>query len=146
MIEKECTKCKVVKSGELFAKRSSSSDGLASWCKRCFADHAAKTYKINEAERDRKKRNKERLVDANKQKLWDYLLTHPCVDCNISDPRVLEFDHRDELEKSRNVTEMFQWSWSTIEYEIAKCDVRCANCHRIRTQLQFGTWRGKIQV
>ena len=31
-------------------------------------------------------------------------------------------------------------SWSALELEIAKCDVRCANDHRRRTAAQFG-WR-----
>ena len=28
--------------------------------------------------------------------------------------------------------------------EIAKCSVRCANCHRIRTAVQFGRWSTQI--
>jgi hypothetical protein len=29
--------------------------------------------------------------------------------------------------------------WSTIAAEIAKCGVRCANCHRIQT-IERGQW------
>ena len=32
-------------------------------------------------------------------------------------------------------------SWERVEAEIAKCSVRCANCHRRRTAEQFGYWR-----
>jgi hypothetical protein len=28
-----------------------------------------------------------------------------------------------------------------LKAEIAKCQVRCANCHRRRTAAQFGWWR-----
>lgn len=142
---KQCTKCKEVKTFDLFAKRSLASDGLASWCKQCYAEHAAWVYQNNEAERARKKRNKLNIRKMNQELVLQYLLEHPCVDCGNSDVRVLEFDHRDRTGKTWDVCGMFDSSsWATIEYEIAKCDVRCANCHRIRTQDQFGTWRSRI--
>jgi hypothetical protein len=141
---KECRRCKIEKPLELFAKRAAVKDGRASWCKACYAEHAALTYKLNESERERKARNKARTETANKKKIWEYLNAHACVDCGITDPRVLEFDHVDEKTKSFNVCTLFGYSWSIIQAEIDKCEVRCANCHRIRTQLQFGTWRGMM--
>lgn len=51
---------------------------------------------------------------------------------------VLEFDHI--ASKRTNVTTLV-WrgaAWPTIEKEIAKCEVRCANCHRIRTARSRG--------
>jgi hypothetical protein len=41
------------------------------------------------------------------------------------------------------VTERLQhgMGWRTIEAEIAKCVVRCANDHRRRTARQFGWYR-----
>lgn len=79
-------------------------------------------------------------VEENRQAVWDYLKLHPCIDCGEGDPTVLEFDHRDPAEKSRTVCDMARarFSWDKIEAEIAKCDVRCANCHRRRTAKQFG--------
>jgi hypothetical protein len=71
---------------------------------------------------------------ARQQYLYDYLLSHPCVDCGESDPIVLDFDHvfgEKKLEVS-----LLAWtrhSFKTIENEIRKCEVRCANCHRRRT-------------
>ena len=56
-----------------------------------------------------------------------------CKDCGIKDFRVLDFDHlRDKI---INLAVMIGegWAKSKIVAEIAKCEVRCANCHRIKT-------------
>jgi hypothetical protein len=55
------------------------------------------------------------------------------VDCGESDPIVLEFDHvrgvkRGEISRLKTMV-----SLETLAEEIAKCDVRCANCHRRKT-------------
>lgn len=75
-----------------------------------------------------------------KQKIKDYLASHPCIDCGESDPIVLDFDHRDASQKKHNVSRMWRsrYSWGKILEEIEKCDIRCANCHRRRTAIQFG--------
>lgn len=74
---------------------------------------------------------------ANEEWLRNYLLTHPCVDCGTTDIRVLQFDHRDGEQKFKNVGQL-KTSRGKLEAEVAKCDVRCANCHMIRTAEQFG--------
>ena len=56
-----------------------------------------------------------------------------CVDCGESNPIVLDFDHiRD---KKYNISRMIHdgFSWKAIVKEMQKCEVVCANCHRIRT-------------
>ena len=57
-----------------------------------------------------------------------------CVDCGVSNPIILEFDHV-RGSKVNNVADMVNQSYSlaTIKEEIRKCEVRCANCHRIQT-------------
>lgn len=73
-----------------------------------------------------------------------YLRSHPCVDCGCTDVRVLELDHRDAGLKEANVSAMVGMGlgWDRILAEIAKCDVRCANCHRIATITRGGYFRG----
>lgn len=48
----------------------------------------------------------------------------------------MEFDHRDGAIKSYNLGSMFahHYSRELIEIELAKCDLVCSNCHRIRTR------------
>ena len=57
-----------------------------------------------------------------------------CVDCGESKTIVLEVDHVRGVKKN-NVSDMVNQSYSfkTIQKEIDKCEVRCANCHRIVT-------------
>ncbi len=67
----------------------------------------------------------------HKAYIQTYLLTHPCIDCGETDPVVLEFDHVTGIKKA-NIADLTRCSYSleTLEKEIAKCEVRCANCHR----------------
>lgn len=66
--------------------------------------------------------------------VFEYLKTHPCIDCGETDPIVLEFDHIHDT-KTSNIADMVGQGtgFAKILTEIAKCEVRCANCHRRRT-------------
>ncbi len=79
--------------------------------------------------------------DRNALRILEYFSRHPCVDCREGDPIVLQFDHV-RGEKVREVSEMLRngTPWEKIETEIAKCDVRCANCHWRRHAKAIG-WR-----
>lgn len=74
----------------------------------------------------------------------EYLQMNPCTDCAESDPVVLEFDHREEEVKLFNISDKIgRISIDKIQSEVAKCDVRCANCHRRMTYRRAGrTHRG----
>lgn len=43
----------------------------------------------------------------------------------------LEFHHRDDKEKSFTINENYTLSWSRLKEELDKCDLLCANCHRL---------------
>ena len=59
----------------------------------------------------------------------------PCMDCGGTFPtECMDFDHRDGLDKSFNVSNSTHLSEEVLLEEIAKCDVVCANCHRTRTK------------
>ena len=73
-----------------------------------------------------------RSVERKSKVVSDWLSSHPCIDCGESDPIVLEFDHI--LPKSHGVRIVVQ-GWGSMKRlldEIAKCEIRCANCHRRR--------------
>ena len=138
---KVCTRCKNTKSIDQFAKRSKNKDGLSGWCKACFAANSREKYQADPLERARKFRNQASWLQTNRDNLVKYLADHPCVDCGNSDIRVLEFDHRNPAEKTFNISSKIRaYTWRLIEEEISKCDVRCSNCHRIRTGVQFKWW------
>lgn len=58
----------------------------------------------------------------------------PCMDCKKQYPYyVMDFDHV-RGRKHKNVMELIpSLSKKKIDEEIAKCEVVCSNCHRIRT-------------
>lgn len=92
---------------------------------------------IRDPERRRQQMAAARARARLRCRLWlkEYLRLNPCVDCGQTDIRVLEFDHRDPARKVANVGRMARSGVSVeaVIREVAKCDVRCANCHRIRT-------------
>lgn len=64
----------------------------------------------------------------------------PCADCRGTfPPYVMDFDHRDPDRKLFNltVTKSLLKNREVLFAEIAKCDIVCANCHRIRTYAAF---------
>ena len=80
----------------------------------------------------------EYVEEANSEKearqQLEYLKTHPCVDCGEHDPIVLEFDHvRGTKINCVSVGVKDSWSVEKLTEEINKCEVRCANCHKIMT-------------
>ncbi len=74
-----------------------------------------------------KKRQKER------RKWWIELKgLFACKSCGNSDWRCLDFHHRDPSTKVFTIgARATRYSKEVIVAEIKKCDVLCANCHRI---------------
>ena len=139
-----CGRCGFRKSVTAFAWHSTERGIRQSWCRVCHNAQKRLHYSEHRAsEIARTRRRQLAAVAANAPRLLQFLEQHPCVDCGESDAVVLDFDHL--RDKRNNVTTML-WSgmrWSAIEEEIAKCQVRCANCHRRRTARQRGYDRRK---
>lgn len=54
-----------------------------------------------------------------------------CNKCGISDPRVLEFHHKNDKKFAIAEIVRMKYGKKRLEEEVKKCDVLCANCHRI---------------
>lgn len=135
---------KICKCGETDLSKFSVSrkrkDGLQSICKKCSSTWYQENSK--KVKTQTYGSNKKRIA-ANRELVWDHLSSNPCVDCGESDPIVLEFDHVRGV-KIGNISEMTRDSGTeTLLEEIAKCDVRCANCHRRKTAKDRKHWIDK---
>jgi hypothetical protein len=139
-MEKICTKCQCKKDLLSFPAKKKSKDGHASWCRDCFkASWEKRYYENHQHYRDSHNRSRNQIREQNARMVFEHLSKHPCIKCGESDPVVLEFDHRDESEKTESVSNLIRnSSWMRIELEIKKCDVLCANCHRRKSAAQFG--------
>ncbi len=132
---KECKRCGETKNLESFSKSARSKDGRQTYCRLCLNALGKKNYIDN---KDRyflkaKARDAEldRIIVAAKNK--------PCADCQISyPPYVMDFDHLNAEQKEFNISAMrrSRMAFGKIMAEIAKCEVVCANCHRIRTNMR----------
>lgn len=85
-------------------------------------------------------RQRKRVSDASKRNsverrlLLNQMKSVPCTDCGEEYPfYVMDFDHRDPLTKKFNIQSgARRHPWDRVLEEVAKCDVVCVRCHRIR--------------
>jgi hypothetical protein len=140
MFVQVCTVCGQSKDAEAFAFRSQISGRRHRTCKACVADYGRKHYAANRASYVSRNNLTARAQALElKTRVRHYLLEHPCVDCGVADPLLLDFDHVDPATKRKTIHKLVRqaYSWQAVEAEIEKCRVRCANCHRRRTAAQF---------
>jgi len=56
----------------------------------------------------------------------------PCTDCgNTFSPEAMDFDHVRGV-KLAGISDMWSWGRDRVLAELAKCELVCANCHRVR--------------
>ena len=131
-----------------FAMKNRRTGTRATICRACQRAYGREHYRRNRsAYLARGKKNKKRYRRQNRSRILDYFVGKSCMDCGASDPLILDFDHRDGVEKLDDVARFVgTGKWSKVEAEIAKCDVRCGNCHRRRTAEQFGWTKRTLQL
>lgn len=147
MKTKHCNKCNSNKFISEFSKNKTKHDGLCSTCKLCHKQEAKDWYIKN---RDRHVNNIRKWTIQHESIvrtfLMDYLSKHDCVDCHENNALALQFDHKNRKLKEFNISECMRGGYSLdkIKNEISKCDVRCANCHSIKTAHETGCWKLKF--
>jgi len=91
----------------------------------CANCHRLRTNKPSKNNNETKIRNR-LFLDKLKR-------SNPCIDClEFFEPCQMDFDHV-MVPKVRSVGSMVHQSREKLMAEIAKCELVCANCHRIRT-------------
>lgn len=139
-----CRVCGIRKPDTEFHFRSREKATRHHICRSCRSDyHRAWWTENRERQMPNIRRNRETRGRRIEQRIWDYLFTHACVDCGESDLVVLHFDHlRDKVAEISAIWRQ-RHSWSAVEAEIRKCEVRCANCHARKTAREIGNYRTK---
>jgi hypothetical protein len=83
------------------------------------------------------------------QRIVDDWKVQGCIDCGYQDIRAIDPDHRDAEAKVNHLSRLVTLcaSAARIQAELAKCDPRCARCHRQRTQVQRpNSWRQRDRL
>lgn len=106
-------------------------------CLECNRAYQKQSYKLRRSAFERSKQ-----LGLDRQNFINAIKNLPCQDCGVKFPtECMDFDHRDPELKSFTITARYV-SESTesrrrLMLEVSKCDLVCANCHRIRTK-KFG--------
>lgn len=143
----ECSKCGTEKEKGAFATyRTRSGEvrrrGICQVCRDLYATENFTRLQAWRKDYNQKNRTKKQIRDyavRAETKAWvDQLKsTTPCADCGGNfHPVAMDFDHIGP--KLGNIASMVGSGYKLplIKAEIAKCEVVCANCHRIRTHLR----------
>ncbi len=131
---KNCSQCNQIKPVSEFNKNSKKRDGYQSMCRDCSRSYYKNYYKTTNKERKRLY-TKNRAAAQEIRMLIAEKKSVPCMDCGQTYPTyVMDFDHRNPKDKSFMISSSVRArSIELVRKEIEKCDVVCANCHRIRT-------------
>lgn len=118
-------------------------DGRQDWCRECFRAYFRDRGDLHRRQVAIAQR---RRSEAAKAVVVGHLLEHPCVDCGERDVAVLEFDH--VIARRDTVASLMARGApaSRIRSEIARCEVRCVNCHRRVTARRAGWIRAGPDV
>ena len=114
----------------------------------CYVNRGCRCEPCREAERLYQKPRWKRSNKAKYAKVRELIAElkgRPCKDCGGSfPPECMDFDHLPGFEKKFYISVAISQQGSitpSIQDEITKCDLICANCHRTRTKARGITAR-----
>jgi hypothetical protein len=107
----------------------------------------SRVYRARHPRRVKASQKKSQTGRYQKWLLWfNEQKDRPCMDCGVKyPPCVMDFDHVRGLKVS-----CLGWMWDAardkVISEIAKCDLVCSNCHRLRTAVRRALANGSIKI
>ena len=122
---KICSVCKIKKELACFAFDKTKKSGYNCRCKDCPKIKSNLHY-INNKENYMTRQEKKRQENTFK---LDSLKKY-CLMCGDMRKYVLEFHHKEIKDKEYTIAAITNYPWLTIEKEVQKCIVLCANCHK----------------
>jgi len=140
-----CNKCKIVKPLDEFYPQVNGKFGRSPYCGICDAARAKERYN-NPVHHERRK---DQIYNARLRRKLEVMqalapqYAKGCVDCGVTEFHHLDWDHKDDVLKHLPLSKMWNYSKAKILEEVAKCELRCAHCHRTRTaaQLKWIDWQ-----
>ena len=130
---KKCSSCQQEKSHSSFSFKNKSLKKLHSRCKECQSIAHQKHYQSNKGQYIKRSSKSNKLYRSrNKKFINEYKSSMGCQFCNENHPACLDFHHISPTEKTANISRIANCSKSieSIQNEIDKCILVCANCHR----------------
>ena len=144
---KTCSICKQKQDLSEYNKNKTKPDGLQTVCRSCNREKSRNYYSNNKEKQSKLINSRTKKIRLERrQYLWNYFDSHPCVDCGNTEKIVLEFDHITGV-KINGVAKLAHDGApiKVIDEEIAKCEVRCKNCHVKATYARLGgSWHDKF--
>lgn len=137
IVLRPCSHCELAKRLTEYCSKGHGR-GLSGECKVCSAARQLRAYYGSLEKSRRVRREAVARHRTPKQKFVNALkIVSPCADCGNRFPSVcMDFDHLPEFKKVADIAVMTNgggYSLAEIKVEIAKCEIVCSNCHRIRT-------------
>lgn len=131
---KRCSRCKFHRPESDFYDRGNGR--LMSHCKECINEKQRLNWS-NPDYADAVRKKKAGKMDRLRQfrQILSSIKAVPCMDCGVTyPPYVMDFDHRPGEEKLFTIaSQLAQVGLEKLLAEVEKCDIVCANCHRVRT-------------